>query len=51
MLFLAFIVLGKADLIISDRGRIRKMAFVYKHISLKRNRTQNISKVINSKLK
>lgn len=51
MLFLPFIILGKADLIISDRGRIRKMAFVSKHISLMRNWTQNISKVINSKLK
>lgn len=51
MLLLAFIVLGKADLIISDKGRIRKMAFVYKNISQKRNWTQNISKIINSKLK
>lgn len=51
MLFLAFIVLGETDLIISGSGKIKKMAFVYKHISLKRNWTQNISKAINSKLK
>lgn len=51
MLLLAFIVLAKADLIISHRGRTRKITFVYKHISQKRNWTQNISKVINAKLK
>lgn len=51
---MAFIVLGKADLISSvTEGRRTKAAFDYKHrrnTSLKRNLTQNIRKVINSKL-